>query len=75
MKHAHVCVLSCVQVSATPWTVTHQALLSMGFSRQEYWSGLSFPSPDFSHPGIKPMAPVASALAGSFFTTEPPGKP
>ena len=43
-----------------------------GFSRQEYWSGLSFPSPgDLPDPGIKPMAPV---LAGGFFTTEPPGK-
>jgi len=46
---------------------------SMGFSRQEYWSGLPFPSPgDLSGPGFKPMSP---ALAGGFFTTEPPGKP
>ena len=45
----------------------------MGFPRQEYWSGLPFPSPgDLSHPGIKPTSP---ALAGRFFTTEPPGKP
>ena len=56
----------------TPWTVTHQAV-SMGFPRQEYWSGLSFPSPgDLPNPGIKPKSPV---LAGQFFTTEPPGKP
>ena len=42
----------------TPWTVAHQAPLSMGFSRQEYWSGLPFPSPeDFPYPGIKPMSP------------------
>ena len=58
---------------ATSWTVTHQSPLSMGFSRQEYWSGLPFPSPgDLPDPGIKPTAPV---LAGGFFTTGPPGKP
>ena len=57
----------------TPWTVVCQAPLSMGFSRQEYWSGFPFPSPrDLSDPGIKPTSP---ALAGGFFTTEPPGKP
>ena len=45
----------------------------MGFSRQEYWSGLPFPSPgDFPDPGIEPMSP---ALVGEFFTTEPPAKP
>ena len=50
-----------------------QALLSMGFSRQEYWSELTFPSPgDLPDPEIEPMSP---ALAGGFFTTEPPGKP
>jgi len=57
----------------TPGTVAHQAPLSMGFPRQEYWSGLSFPSPgDLPHTGIEPASP---ALAGGFFTTEPPGKP
>ena len=57
----------------TPWTVACLAPLSMGFPRQEYWSGLPFPSPgDLSHPGIKPAPP---ALAGGFFTTKPPGKP
>ena len=57
----------------TLWTVALQAPLSMGFSRQEYWSQLPFPSPeDLPDPRIKPMSP---ALAGSFFTTEPPGKP
>ena len=57
----------------TPWTVAHQASLSMGFPRQEFWSGLPFPSPgDLPDPGIKPASP---ALAGGFFTTEPPGKP
>jgi len=56
----------------TPWTIAHKALLSMGFPRQEYWSGLPFPSPgDLPDPGIKPMPP---ALAGGFFTTEPLGK-
>ena len=54
---------------ATPWTVAHQAPLSMGFSRQEYRNGLPFPSPgNPPDPGIKPVSP---ALAGGFFTTEP----
>ena len=53
--------------------VAHQAPLSMGFSRQEHWSGLPCPSSgDLPGPGIEPMS---SASAGSFFTTEPPGKP
>ena len=57
----------------TPWIVARQAPLSMGFPRQEYWSGLPFPSPgNLPNPGIKP---IFSALAGGFFTTEPPGKP
>ena len=48
----------------------------MGFFRQEYWSELPFPSPeDLPDPGIKPTSPVAPALAGGFFTSEPPGKP
>ena len=60
-------------VSATPWTIACWAPLSMGFSRQEYLSGLSFPSPgDLPDPGIEPESP---AFAGEFFTTEPPGKP
>ena len=55
------------------WTVAHQATLSMGFSRPEYWNGLPFPSPgDLPNSGIKPESP---SLAGGFFTTEPPGKP
>ena len=66
-------VLSCVLLFVTPWTVARQAPLLMGFSRQEYWSGLPFPSPgDLPNPGIKPVSPV---LAGKFFTTEPPEKP
>ena len=57
----------------TPWTVAHQAPLSIGFSRQEYWSGLACLSPgDFPDPGTEPESPV---WAGGFFTTEPPGKP
>ena len=68
-----VCVLSHVQLFVTAWTVAHQPSLSMGFSRQEYWSGLPFPPPgDLPDPGIKPASP---ALAGAFFTTEPPGRP
>ena len=57
----------------TPRTAVCQALLSMGFPRQEYWSELSFPSPeDLPETGIEPPFP---ALAGEFFITEPPGKP
>ena len=70
-----VCVLSCVLLFAAPWTVARQAPLLMEFSRQEYWSGLPFPSPgDLPNPGIKPMFLASPALAGEFFTTEPPGK-
>ena len=59
--------------SETPWTVAHQAPLSMGFSRPEYWSGLPFLTPaDLPNPGTELPSP---ALAGGFFTTEPPGKP
>ena len=65
--------LSRVQLFATPWTVAHQAPPSMGFSRQEYWSGLPFPSPgDLPEPGIKPRSPTLQAGA---LTSEPPGKP
>ena len=60
----------------TPWTVVGQAPLSMGFSRQEYWGELPFPTPgDLSDPGIQCVSLVSPALAGGFFTTEPPGKP
>jgi len=52
-------------------TVAHQAPLSMGFSRQEYWSGLPFPPGDLPNPGIEPASPVSPA--GGFFTAEPPG--
>ena len=73
LESAGVQSLSHVPLFATPWTVAHQAPLSTEFSRQEYWSGLLFPSPgDLTDPGIEPES---SALAGRFFTTEPPGKP
>ena len=66
-------LVSLVPVFVIPWTVARQAPLSMEFSRQEYWSGLSFPSlGDVPDPGIKPTSP---ALAGGFFTTEPQEKP
>ena len=51
--------LICVQLFVTPWTVAHQAPPSMGFSRQEYWNGLPFPSPgDLLNPGIEPGSPA-----------------
>ena len=57
----------------TPWTVAYQAPLSMGFSRQEYWSGVPFPSPgDLPDSGIKPGSPVLQTDA---VPSEPPGKP
>ena len=63
---------SCVQLFVTPRTAAYQAPLSVGFSREEYWSGLPFPPPgNLPNPGIKPASPT---LAGRFFTTEPPGK-
>ena len=65
--------LSRVQLFATPWTVAYQAPLSMGFSRQECWSGLPFPSPgDLSNPGIEPTSPSLQADA---LASEAPGKP
>ena len=65
--------LSRVRLFATPWTVAYQASPSMGFSRQEYWSGLPFPSPgDLPDPGIEPGPPELEADA---LTSEPPGKP
>ena len=64
-------LLSRVRLFATPWTVARQAPLSMGFSRQEYWSGLPFPSPgDLPNPGIKPGSP---ALQADALSSEPPG--
>ena len=65
-----------VPLSATPRTVARQAPPSMGFSRQEHWSGGPHPLPgDLPHPGIELESPEAPALAGRFFTAEPPGRP
>ena len=65
--------LSRVWLFGTPWTVAYQAPPSMGFSRQEYWSGLPFPSPgNLPNPGIEPRSPAFQADA---LTSEPPGKP
>ena len=68
-----------VRLCATPETAAHQAPPSLGFSRQEHWGGLPFPSPrkecgmwDLPRSGIEPLSP---ALAGRFYITEPPGKP
>ena len=75
-RDIHMSVLSRfspVQLFATPWTIACQAPLSVGFSKQVYLSGLAFPPPgDLPDPRIKPKSP---ALAGRFFTTEPPGNP
>ena len=69
--YSHTTQISRVQLFATPWTVAGQAPLSMGFSRQEYWSGLPFPSPeDLSNPRIEPWSPAWQADASS---SEPPG--
>ena len=64
-----------VRLLVTLWIIACQAPLSMGFSRQEYWSGLLFPTPgDLLDPKIEPTSLASPALAGSFFTTAPPGK-
>ena len=66
-------VAQCVQLFATPWTGAHQAPPSIEFSRQEYWSGLPFPSPgDLPDPGIEPRSPT---LWADTLPSEPPGKP
>ena len=66
---------SVISNSTSSWTVAHQAPLSMKFSRQEYWSGLSLPIPeDLPNPRIKLTSPTSPVSAGRFITTEPPGK-
>ena len=68
-----VLVAQSCQTLATPWTIAHQAPLCVGFSRQEYWSGLPCPSPgDLPDPGIEPGSP---ALQADSLLSEPPGKP
>ena len=72
-ENVHACVLrhfSGVQLFVTPWTVAHQAPLSMGFSRQEYWSGLPCPPQrELPNSEIEPTSPTSPALADGFFTT------
>ena len=64
------------QLLATPWTVSLQSPLSMGFPRQEYCSGLPFPSPeDLPDPGIEPTSPGSLGLQENSLPSEPPGKP
>ena len=71
LPYVSVKSLSRVRLFATPWTVAYQAPPSMGFSRQEYWSGLPFPSPgDLPNPGIEPRSPALQVTLPS----EPPGK-
>ena len=71
-----VCVLSSVQLFATPWTLVYQIPLSMDFFRLDYWRGLTFPTPgDHPEPEIKPPSLVSPILAGGFITTIPSGKP
>ena len=67
--YSHMDMLSCVQFFATLWTIVHQASLSMGFSRQEYWSGLPcLPPGDLLNPGIEPASLMSLVLAGASFT-------
>ena len=71
VRKVKVTSLSPVRLFETPWTIAYQAPPSMGFSRQEYWSGLPFPSPgDLPDPGIEPRSPAFQADA---LTSEPPG--
>ena len=67
--------LSRVQLFETPWIVAHQASLSMGFPRQEHWSGLPFSTPEYlPDAGIQSMSLVSPALVGRFLTIAPPGR-
>ena len=80
LVYVYYCEMICCLVTksyiwlfVTPWPVACQTPLSMGFPRQEYWSGLPFPAPgDLPDPEVEPLSP---SLAGGFFTAEPPGKP
>ena len=70
------CLLSCVWLSATPWTIAHQALLSMRLSRQEYWSGLPFPIPgDHPNPGMGPTSLETPHWQADSLALAAPGKP
>ena len=73
VNQLHACCHS--QLFATPWTAVHQVSKPMGFSRQECWSGLPFPTPgDLPNTGMEPMSLASLGLAGRFFTTVAPGK-
>ena len=73
MEYGCLVTKLCPTLFVTPWTVAHQAPLSMAFPRQEYWTWLPFPSPgDFPDSGTEPASPT---LAGKFFTAESPGIP
>ena len=73
--YVHACI-SQVHLFATPQTSAFQVPLFMEFSRQEYWSGLPFPSPgDLPDTGIEPVPPASPALAGRILTPGPPGSP
>ena len=73
LRRSEVKSLSRVRLFVTPWTIAYQAPPSMGFSSQEYWSGLPFPSPgDLPYPGIEPWSP---ALWADALSSKPPGKP
>ena len=81
-QYPHLRTCTCAQsLQSCPtlwdlWTVAHQAPLSMGFSRQEYWSGLPFPPPeDLPNPGIKPISLASPALQAGTLPTEPAGSP
>ena len=75
-SHCMRYVISSVRLCATPWTVAHQVPLFMGFSRQEYWTGLAYLSPGyFPDSGIEPASLTSPALAGVIFTASAPGKP
>ena len=76
VKANRACVLSCVRLFATPQTHPTRLLCPWDFPRQEHWSRFPFPLPgDLPNPGAEPVTPASPALAGRFFTTEPPGKP
>ena len=67
---SHICMLSCVRLFVTPWTVAHQAPLSTEFSRQEYWNQLPFPPPgDLPSSESESVSLASPALADGFFTT------
>ena len=71
--HMHTCMHSVMFASAAPWTIAHQALLLMEFSRQEYWSGVPLPPlGDLPDPGIEPASLASPSLADRFFTTSAP---